>query len=43
MRYDSPALGIDWRLDGAEALVSAKDAQAPDFDAFETPFSLEAV
>lgn len=41
VRFDSPGLAVDWRLDGGEALVSDKDARAPDFDAFESPFAME--
>lgn len=29
VRWDDPGLGIDWRLDGATPLLSAKDAAAP--------------
>jgi len=29
VRWDDPDLGIDWRLDGATPLLSAKDAAAP--------------
>jgi len=42
VRFDSAALGIDWRLGGAEPLVSDKDAAAPDFDEWESPFEWEA-
>jgi dTDP-4-dehydrorhamnose 3,5-epimerase len=37
VRYDSPALGIDWRLDGAPVL-SDKDRAAPDFADWTNPF-----
>lgn len=37
VRFDSPALGIDWKLDGAPVL-SAKDAAAADFDDWANPF-----
>ncbi|MBF9035279.1 dTDP-4-dehydrorhamnose 3,5-epimerase [Rhodobacterales bacterium HKCCE2091] len=29
VRYDDPAIGIDWGLDGAEPVLSHKDAEAP--------------
>ena len=37
VRYDSPELDIDWRLDGAPVL-SDKDAAAPDFADWTNPF-----
>jgi len=37
VRFDSPALGIDWKLDDAPVL-SAKDAAAADFDDWANPF-----
>ena len=40
VRWDSPALGIDWGLDAAP-LLSAKDAAAPDFSAWDSPFRWE--
>ena len=39
--YSSAGLGIDWKLGGTEALLSAKDAAAPDWAAFDSPFSVE--
>jgi dTDP-4-dehydrorhamnose 3,5-epimerase len=39
--WDSPSLGIDWRLDGAPEL-SAKDQSAADFADWESPFVCEA-
>ncbi len=39
VRWDSPGLGIDWRLDGPPDL-SAKDAEAQDFSEWESPFAL---
>ncbi|MFD1160557.1 dTDP-4-dehydrorhamnose 3,5-epimerase [Roseovarius aestuarii] len=41
VRFDSPDLGIDWQLDGAEALLSEKDAAAPLFADFDSPFTYE--
>lgn len=29
VRWDDPALGIDWRLEGAEPVVSPRDAELP--------------
>jgi len=39
VRWDS--VGIDWRLSG-EPVLSPKDAAAPAFDDFDTPFTYEA-
>lgn len=36
--FDSPALGIDWHLQGVKPVLSEKDAAAQDFDAFDSPF-----
>lgn len=36
--WSSTALGIDWPLEGSPAL-SAKDADAPDFSVWESPFT----
>lgn len=41
VRFDSAVLGIDWRLDGAAPILSDKDAGAPDFSEFDSPFVLE--
>ncbi|MDU8943264.1 dTDP-4-dehydrorhamnose 3,5-epimerase [Ovoidimarina sediminis] len=38
VRFDSAALGIDWKLGGREPLLSDKDLNAPDFDAWDSPF-----
>ena len=38
--WDSPSLGIDWKIDGAPEL-SAKDAAAPDFADWVSPFIFE--
>ena len=40
VRWDS--CGIDWELDGVEPLLSDKDASAPPFSEFESPFSYGA-
>jgi dTDP-4-dehydrorhamnose 3,5-epimerase len=41
VRFDDPDLAIDWGIDTARAVLSAKDAAAPAFAAFETPFRYE--
>ncbi len=38
LRFDDPALGIDWRIDMRRALTSEKDKQYPGFADFETCF-----
>ncbi|HIU18116.1 MAG TPA: dTDP-4-dehydrorhamnose 3,5-epimerase [Candidatus Avidesulfovibrio excrementigallinarum] len=38
LRFDDPALGIDWRIDVRRALTSEKDKQYPSFADFETCF-----
>ena len=40
VRWDSPSLGIDWRIDGPPE-VSAKDASAPMFNDWDSPFEWE--
>lgn len=40
VRWDSATLGIDWGLTGAPVL-SDKDAAAPEFDAWQSPFDWE--
>lgn len=35
-----PSLGIDWRLDLSEAILSEKDKHHPMFNEFESPFEL---
>lgn len=42
VRFDSSGLDIDWHLGGTEAVLSAKDAHAPSFDAWDSPFKWEA-
>ena len=41
VRFDSPDLGIDWQLDGTDALLSEKDANAVLFADFDSPFTYE--
>jgi dTDP-4-dehydrorhamnose 3,5-epimerase len=38
VRFDDPDLGIDWGIDPASAVLSEKDAAAPPFRDFVTPF-----
>lgn len=38
VRWDDPDLGIEWGVSAEDALLSPKDAAAPGFRAFETPF-----
>lgn len=38
VKWDSPSLGIAWPAEASQVRLSNKDAAAPDFDAFETPF-----
>lgn len=40
VRFDDPAIGIDWGIDG-EAVLSAKDAAAPLLAEFDSPFVWE--
>lgn len=42
VRFDDPILGIDWGIDPARAVLSDKDAAAPGFAGFESPFRYEA-
>jgi len=41
VRFDDPDLGIDWGLDPATAILSAKDAAAPLLRDFDSPFTYE--
>ena len=43
IRYDSPSLGIDWKLEDSVKHLSEKDAAAPEFSDFESPFVLGAI
>lgn len=38
VRFDDPDLQIDWGMDPSDAVLSDKDAAAPAFRDFETPF-----
>lgn len=38
IRFDDPALAIDWGIDPKAAFLSDKDAAAPGFADFESPF-----
>ena len=40
IRFDDPTLGIDWGIDPARAVLSTKDAAAPAFASFDTPFRM---
>ncbi|WP_412508803.1 dTDP-4-dehydrorhamnose 3,5-epimerase [Roseovarius sp. SYSU LYC5161] len=42
VRFDDPDIGIDWGIDPVEAVLSDKDARAPWFRDFTSPFVLEA-
>lgn len=41
VRFDDPGLGIDWGIDPKSAILSDKDAAAPAFGDFESPFLYE--
>ncbi|MEL7027188.1 MAG: dTDP-4-dehydrorhamnose 3,5-epimerase [Pseudomonadota bacterium] len=38
VRFDSESIGIDWKLNGATPVLSDKDAAAPDFAEWSSPF-----
>jgi dTDP-4-dehydrorhamnose 3,5-epimerase len=42
IRFDDTDLGIDWGIDPGEAVLSEKDARAPAFRDFVSPFAYEA-
>ncbi|MFZ1469977.1 MAG: dTDP-4-dehydrorhamnose 3,5-epimerase [Paracoccaceae bacterium] len=41
VHFADPGLGIDWGIDPAAAILSAKDAAAPGFVGFKSPFVYE--
>lgn len=41
IRWDDPTIGIDWGLNGAAPVLSAKDTVAPLLADFESPFTWE--
>lgn len=41
IRWDDPAIGIDWCLDGVDPVLSGKDAVAPLLAEFDSPFVWE--
>ena len=41
VRFDDPEIGIDWDLGEAGAVLSDKDAAAPNLAAFDSPFTWE--
>ena len=42
VRWNDPALGIDWRIEDNEAVLSAKDAAGQSFADFASPFRYPA-
>lgn len=38
IRFDDPALGIDWKVDTSQLVVSDRDRNLPLFSDFESPF-----
>lgn len=42
VRFDDPDIGIDWGIDTTSATLSDKDAKAPFFKDFKSPFQYEA-
>lgn len=41
VRFDDPDLGIDWGIAPEDAVLSDKDAAAPGFAGFDSPFTYE--
>lgn len=39
LRWDDPGIGIEWNMDGREAILSEKDAIAPVIEGFDSPFT----
>ncbi len=39
VRFDDPNLGVDWGIDPSKAVLSDKDAAAPAFRDWDSPFS----
>jgi dTDP-4-dehydrorhamnose 3,5-epimerase len=42
IRFDDPVIGIDWGISPGQAVLSHKDAAAPFFKGFDSPFTYEA-
>ena len=42
IRFDDPDLGVDWGIDPQSAVLSKKDAAAPRFSDWQSPFSVES-
>lgn len=42
VRFDDPDIGVDWGIDPGAAILSEKDARAPCFRDFHSPFRYEA-
>lgn len=43
IRFDDPSIGIDWGISPDKAVLSKKDAAAPFFKYFDSPFTYEVV
>lgn len=41
VRYDCPQIGVDWGLEGAAPVLSARDAAAPGLAGLDSPFVYE--
>ena len=39
IRFDDPDIGIDWGISSDRAILSDKDAAAPSFESFDSPFT----